>query len=556
MQVQDVMTFNATPTALVVDDDASIRRLCRAMLEKEGWCVHEAADGAVAVASAKAHLPDVIIMDVLMPKLDGLEATRLLRADPATENIPIIIFSALSDSSDAIAGLEAGADEYLVKPLNPREFVVRVRSMTRLHRAWRELHRNYDVLGEHARSLNLLLDFSGALAWTEDFEAILDKTMEVTATLTSCRRISIMLPDSSGKNLRIARSVGLDASLVSDIVVPVGDAIAGEVFATRRQIVCNAKEDAGQLPDAPDLAFFVDGEGRPLPRVSIAMCAAEETVAVLNATDRIGGQTFSAQELDYLNLICNVAASAIKNILTSEARDAARDSIVVALAKLAEHRDDDTGKHLERVTIFCLTLAKRLRRGPKYRDTIDTAFLRNLQRAAPLHDIGKVAIPDSILLKAGRLSPEEMAVMRTHAAIGTETIRSVLARTPESDFLKMAEEIAHGHHEWYDGSGYPRGTRGNEIPLAARILALADVYDALTTRRVYKEAIPHDEAVGVILDLTGTQFDPDIVDVFRQCQEEFRRLAGELADSVDDADQGDGSSSRRGYRCQVLVKRA
>ncbi len=534
MLSRDTQMPKTRPVALVVDDDPSIRRLCRQMLESDGWSVHEACDGAEAIASSKCHDPDIIIMDVVMPNVDGLEATRRIRSEPTTADIPIIIISAMDAAADVIKGLEAGADEYVTKPLNPREFAVRVRSMSRLRRASRDLERGYEMLGEHSRAMNLLTEFCSVLAQTQELDAILDKTIEVAASLLQCRRVSIMLPDAAGRRLRIARSIGLDEDRVAQASVPVGEAISGRVFASGRAVVCGTCEEADALGGEGDFHVFADLSDRPVPMASVAMCAAEKAVGVLNLTDRVVHEPFGEHEIEYLKLICDYAAAAIQNVRSSEARDDARDAIVVALAKLAEHRDSETGKHVERVTAFCLLLAEELRCRPAFEAVIDAAFLRNLQRSAVLHDIGKVAIPDSILLKPGKLTREEMGIMRTHAAIGAETIRSVIVRCPDSGFLKMAQEIAAGHHERFDGSGYPDCVGGTDIPLSARILALADVYDALTTRRVYKEAMSHEEALDIILPQSGKQFDPDVVDAFRQCAGAFQHLAQELSDPATD----------------------
>jgi putative two-component system response regulator len=253
-------------------------------------------------------------------------------------------------------------------------------------------------------------------------------------------------------------------------------------------------------------------------------------VGVLNITERQDGRPFEPDELEYVGLICNIAGSVIDDIMTRRARNEARDSIVVALAKLAESRDTDTGRHLDRVTKFAGILAGELQTADRCHNQIDEQFLEDLERAMPLHDVGKVAIPDHILLKPGKLTPEEMAQMRRHAELGAETLRSVINRAPSVGFLRMAEEIAWGHHEWYDGSGYPRALRGEDIPLSARIAAVVDVYDALTTRRVYKEPIPHEEAVAIIRDGAGSQFDPAVVEVFLRRESEVARVAADLSD--------------------------
>ena len=175
--------------------------------------------------------------------------------------------------------------------------------------------------------------------------------------------------------------------------------------------------------------------------------------------------------------------------------------------------------------------ANELRMTTQYVDTITDAFLRDLERAVPLHDIGKVAIPDRILFKPGRLTEGEMVIMRTHAAIGAQAIHTLVERVPGATFLRMAEALAHGHHEWYNGKGYPRGLSGPDMSLAARIAAVADVYDAVTTKRVYKDAMPHSRAAAIVREGCGTQFDPMVVQAFVNREEEFSRLAAELADA-------------------------
>lgn len=514
---------------LLVDDDPSVRQLSSVLLQRHGFRVIEAADGPEALAKAREESPAVVLLDLKMPAMDGLETIRKLRADLLTRDLPIIMLSAAADLADIDTALAAGADDYLVKPPVERDLVMRVRSMSRLGLVCSELRRSYDVLGEQTRALSLLLDLSASLVLNEDLDAILQTTVDFVARLTFCRRVAILLPDLGERFLRVAASVGYQPHEVADLVIPVGEATLGRVFATCERYVPESGQSGAASDGDADRGIL---QGRPL--AALAMQGSERAVGVLVIADRCDHGEFTPQELEYLNLTCNYAASAVEAVLTRRAREDARDSVVVALAQLAEHRDNDTGLHLDRMTAFCLKLAEVLRSTPKFAGIITPQFMKDLTRAAPLHDIGKVAIPDNILLKPGKLTPEEMAIMRTHAAIGTETIRSVRARSPDSTFLRMAEEIAHGHHEWFDGNGYPQGVSGEAIPLSARIAALADVYDALTSRRVYKPAMPHKMARKIILDARGTQFDPDIVDAFLQCEDEFEALAVELADGVED----------------------
>lgn len=203
---------------------------------------------------------------------------------------------------------------------------------------------------------------------------------------------------------------------------------------------------------------------------------------------------------------------------------ASQMATIFALIKLAESRDDDTGSHIERTASFCKLLANKARLFTKYSSEINDVFLETIYKASPLHDIGKVGIPDSILLKPGKLTDDEFLVMKSHVNIGFDTLAEVGSKYDKNDFLMMGMEIALYHHEKWDGSGYNKGLRGEEIPLSARIMAIADVYDALRSRRVYKEPFSHEKSVEIIIDSKGSHFDPLLVDVFIQSQDEFKNL--------------------------------
>ena len=201
-----------------------------------------------------------------------------------------------------------------------------------------------------------------------------------------------------------------------------------------------------------------------------------------------------------------------------------RDVTVFALAKLAESRDPDTGGHLERVCDYTGILARELAGRSRFAEQVDEDFIRLLSTTCPLHDIGKVGIPDHVLLKPGRLDDKEFAIMKTHSRRGSETLDHALRRYPRADFLHMARDVADSHHERFDGDGYPEGLRGEDIPLPARIFALADVYDALVSKRIYKGAFTEDVAASIITEGCGSQFDPDVVDGFIRCREAFVRV--------------------------------
>jgi response regulator RpfG family c-di-GMP phosphodiesterase len=240
--------------------------------------------------------------------------------------------------------------------------------------------------------------------------------------------------------------------------------------------------------------------------------------------------TLRAHDRGKLNLLVASTAVASHNEMRRHERDAAQQAAILALAGLAERRDHETGGHLERVAAFCRTLAEGLVALGHHADYITEEFIDHLVRSSPLHDIGKVGIPDSILLNPGKLTLEEEAVMRTHTIIGAETLEAVMEDGDAHSFLAMGRDIARGHHEKWDGSGYPYGISGDAIPLSARILALADVYDALTSERRYKLAWEHDRVVPWITALSGRQFDPQVVAAFLHCQGEFNSIRARLSD--------------------------
>ncbi|MGC4030679.1 MAG: response regulator [Tepidisphaeraceae bacterium] len=204
------------------------------------------------------------------------------------------------------------------------------------------------------------------------------------------------------------------------------------------------------------------------------------------------------------------------------------DVTIFALAKLAESRDHDTGKHLERVQAYCQVLGDRMLKIGDWPE-VNAAWVRLLFQTSPLHDIGKVSIPDAILLKPGKLSPGEFDVMKTHTTHGANTLAAAAEQRPAA-YLEMARQIALSHHEKWDGSGYPQALAGEEIPLAARVVAVADVYDALTSRRLYKDAFSHEQAKQIILDGAGKHFDPDIVEVFREAELQFLSIRARLSE--------------------------
>jgi response regulator RpfG family c-di-GMP phosphodiesterase len=357
---------------LIVDDDRTVRQLCCALFRRE-YELAEAVNGEDALQQARQFRPDLVLLDLVMPGLDGNETCRQLKLAVHDEPPQIIMVSARSSRQEQLRAFKAGADDYVVKPIDPHELTARVRLHFRLRNS-----------------------------------------------LRSARRI----------RKRLAR---------------------------------------------------------------------------------------------HHSQIARIAAERLQEVLATQ------DVAVFTLAKLAESRDYETGEHLYRMRTYSQILAEQLQLDSPYAAVIDDRFLEDLYRSSPLHDIGKVAISDNILLKPGPLTTDEFNTMKAHTAIGAGILDEAVTHSPCGGFLSMAAIIARYHHERYDGTGYPDGLAGHEIPLPARIVALADVYDALTSVRPYKDGYSAAEARRMIECESGHHFDPVIVEAFRQRFSDFARVPKQRA---------------------------
>jgi len=348
------------PKVLLVDDNTTNLQVLRETLDGLGYKLLIAKSGKSALEIVRKARPDLILLDIMMPEMDGYEVCRTLKADVVTRRIPVIFLTAMADAEDEAKGLALGAVDYITKPINPG--LVRARVRTHL-----ELKRHQDHL-EHL---------------------VLIKAREV------------------------------------------------------------------QL-----------------------------TQAVM----------------------------------------------IESLATLAEYRDPETGGHIKRTQNYVKVLAVHLKDHARFRELLDEETIELLYLSAPLHDVGKVGVKDNILLKAGRLDDAEFAEMKKHTIFGEEALRLTEQKLGKSTFLRHAREIAGSHQEKWDGSGYPRALKGDAIPVSGRLMALADVYDALISKRVYKPPMPHAKAVAIIREGRGTHFDPDVVDAFLALEDTFRNIALTFAD--------------------------
>ena len=363
----DVTRGHKAASILIVDDTAENLQVLGEMLEDQGYRTRPVTSGKMALQAAHADPPDLVLLDINMPGMDGYEVCASLKTDKKLKDIPVIFISALNETVDKVKAFSLGGVDYITKPFQLEEVRARV-----------------------------------------------DAHLEL-------RRLRIQL-ELHNRNLQ------------------------------------------------------------------------------------------------------NLVREQVKDISDSQA------ATIIALAKLAEYRDDNTGKHLERVQTYCQLLATKLSETPRYRNQIDATYIENIYRASPLHDIGKVGIPDNVLLKPGKLTPEEFELMKTHAALGARLLEKVRAKYQKNAFINMGIAITRSYHEKWNGSGYPDGQVGGDITLCARIMAVADVYDALRSKRCYKPAFPHEKSRDIILQDSGTHFDPDVANAFSEVQEDFRAIGEKMED--------------------------
>lgn len=345
------------PKIIVADDDKFYLKIYSDLVSELGYDCLTVENGLEALEKFRKYHPDLLIIDVVMPGMNGFEVTKRLKEDPLTMHTPVLIVTSLSDKDSKVTGLEYGADELLNKPINEAEFKVRVRNILKVKKY-------EDFLVEHGKMLE------------------------------------------------------------------------GEVMS--------------------------------------------KTVQLEEAYEKV--------RYGYIET-------------------------VYRLTLAAEYRDKETGGHIKRISLYSQLLARYL--------GLNESRVEAIFFASPMHDVGKIGIPDSILLKEGGHTKEESAIMKTHTTIGADILRD-----SDSEILKAAQEIALCHHETWDGSGYPNGLKGEQIPVSGRIVHIVDIYDALRSKRPYKEAYDHARACGII-DSMKSRFDPVIYNAYRDCSDEFRRLFDE-----------------------------
>lgn len=521
------MATQTIGTVLIVDDDAKLRFVLTAHLRNSGFEVLEACDGDSAVDMAIQNLPDLIVMDLMMPGTDGIQATQALSKHDATRNIPVIMLTASAKTEDLVMAFDSGAQEYVRKPFDMTELVARVRTVFRLVQARKQVHDLNNQLENEVRikerQLQILFDYMQTLNDATEKDQILDALIDAIHQITAARRISVLLLDAAGENLVCERALGIDPEIVDTIRVSPTQGISGQVFMSGKTFTAQAVEATG----------VCDAKYGSNAFVSTPLETRGSIIGVVNATEKTGDPAFTQEEVECLQSIADAGAIALQKVDQSGRLEQSVRVLLRTVGHLAEYRDEETTLHLERVTRLTRILATQLATDSLYGGQFTEDFIESMTLAAPLHDIGKVGIPDEILTKPGKLTPEEFDIMKRHTEIGKRVLSMPLDPSYPVPLLELCVDIAHCHHEKYNGRGYPRGLVGEDIPLSARIIALVDAYDAITSRRRYKAERSHEDAVSIMREERGQHFDPVIVDAFLACHEQFDQIRERYGDTTE-----------------------
>lgn len=491
-------------TVLLVEDVASVREGLCALLSRF-YAVRFAASAEEAEAMLdRGPRPRVLLTDYQLPGRDGVAL--LQRVHERWPEVVGVMLTGNAELDVAVRAVhEGGAFRFLSKPCNHE--MLRAAIDDAMAASERELERER-VAGELRFTRESLLRFNRDLE-----ERVITQTERL-------RRLHAFAVD-----LNRARGLKEIAHLAAEVV--------HEVLGGRGVHVQVWDRD-----DAVVEASLGPEMSARMHRTALETCDGPVGELVVDEVG-VDREPLSRIDVEFAASVASSTAVAVHNELRRAERDEAQYATIVALARLSEQRDNETGKHLERVSEYCRVIAEGLRYEPEYAAQVDETFVDDLVRSAPLHDIGKVGIPDSILMKPGALTDSEWEVMKTHSDIGAQTLESVIRSGRSQGFLEMARDIAAHHHEKWDGTGYPGGLAGDAIPLAARILSVADVYDALTTVRPYKAAWSHREALAFVQEHSGTQFDPALVRSLLRRGQAVDEIRARLADSLDEARGGE-----------------
>jgi response regulator RpfG family c-di-GMP phosphodiesterase len=443
----------------------------------------------------------LIMTDQMMPDMKGIDFLR--ETKKITPNSMRVLLTGYAGTDSAIVAINENVlHKYLTKPISDFEDLVFT-----LKRLLNEFNLNNTVDSQERVILDLY-QFSNTLGTLENLEEILEHTVSFTREALDCERISILLLED--EILSMKACTGIPEDIAKRIRIPLGQNVAGGVLKNREAILVEDIDDISWMKNKINAKFksFISA-----PVICANLKSYDLPLGVINVTNKNGNEPFSKQDLKILSFIANTASVAINNHQNRQLLEQSYFDTVKALIMSLEARDEYTKGHSDRVTEYSVGIARHLQ--------LEEGVLKTIKDAAILHDIGKIGVRDDVLLKPGRLTPEEFSEIKKHPVISGTIVKSISS-------LQEVGTIASQHHERYDGKGYPDGLKDEEIHIGARIMAVADTYDAMTSNRSYRKAIDPDYAVKEIRNESGAQFDPQCVEAFLQYLSEKKTTENKL----------------------------
>jgi len=474
--------------ALILDDEVFLGKVLSQNIMQRGSDAIAVTKVDDAIQELYSNPYDIVVSDIYMPDRTGEDLFNYcLEHFP---DLPIIFMTGNPDIEMAVDFLKKGGYDYISKPFLIDDFFKKIDSV--LEKAWqrkKEKHLLSDLKQLLTKRVEELQIFRDAIESTDDGLIILDTEGIIVEVNPGFERMSGL-----GKRQILQKHLSvLQKNLLPNLN-----------FSEIQSILANEDQWEEEMKGSR-----ANGE---------TIISSSSFFSIKNEAGNIFAYAALIKDVSKLR---RVESALIESL---EHTTLAQEAIIFGLAKLAEFRDRDTGFHLERIRGYSKILAEELSKLPNFQKEITDKFIDTLYRTAPLHDIGKVGVPDHILLKKGKLTEAEYEIIKTHTTIGYQTLSSIRQQYGDMDFLNMGIEITYCHHERWDGNGYPRGLKGPDIPLSAKIVAIADVYDALTTNRVYKRAFSHKDSLQIMSHEKGRHFAPLLFDVFYSAENQFDNI--------------------------------
>jgi response regulator RpfG family c-di-GMP phosphodiesterase len=515
---------------LIVDDEPFIRKVLSKYLVGKNYVIETADNGEIAIDKLNSEPFDLVLTDLRMPKMGGRELLQIMSENFPT--IPKIVLTGYGTSEDIILALQTGAYDFLTKPIT--DFGILDHSIKRAIER-KKLNDERTRYLQQVNQINEIIAMLNRGKSTDDIFHSLNSTLKKIIPFDTLALL-IINKDGSNVSVKLVESDG-ESVFTKDSKFTMDDSLLKDVSLTKALLSIDDVQDFPTAYSESDFIKHFSSGGYTslliLPLImkdvnrGFLLFAAKTVEAFVKShvsfLESIGGQiSFSIERGELIDEIEQYTKN-LEHTIEIRTKEILKTqkSMIFALSKIADTRDRTTGDHLERIRSYCVLIAQILKYSGN--DEITNQFIRDLYDSSILHDIGKVGIPDSILLKKDKLTPEELQIMLKHATIGYEALKTASKDLGEDSFLKMALDITLYHHERWDGSGYPFGLKGTEIPLSARIVAIADVYDALTTARPYKKAFSHEESLAILEKESG-KYDPKLLKIFMENAEEFNQI--------------------------------